>query len=149
MASKLVCDRCDKTIDERKPNEYGACSGNCCKCGDDLCAECAVLWDENGYCKKCAGKLIHRFRYRVDNEVTIELTQKDYQDLIDAGNEHQMETCAYNQAWEEFRSMGLSEEYFDIILAEEKEVLSPEEKEYEQLKRALKPRLDIEHIEGA
>jgi hypothetical protein len=28
--------------------------GNCTACGDDLCKECAVEWNDYGECKKCA-----------------------------------------------------------------------------------------------
>jgi hypothetical protein len=27
--------------------------GNCTYCGEDLCAECARSWDEDGECQKC------------------------------------------------------------------------------------------------
>jgi hypothetical protein len=46
--SKITCDRCGKEWDGIHDN-----GGNCTCCGDDLCAECAGEWNEDGECRKC------------------------------------------------------------------------------------------------
>jgi len=45
----ITCDRCGKDIS----TEICRTGGNCCKCGDNLCTECAGKWNEHGECEKC------------------------------------------------------------------------------------------------
>ena len=50
----MTCDRCGKEIYHSwyfGTREVEA--GNCTRCGDNLCAECAGSWDEDGRCEKC------------------------------------------------------------------------------------------------
>ena len=42
------CGRCGKEIDKTK--KWGVCE--CC--GDDLCEECAGVFNKDGECEKCA-----------------------------------------------------------------------------------------------
>lgn len=46
------CDHCGKDI----THEFYDLGGNCTECGDDLCKDCAVSWDEDGRCKSCQEK---------------------------------------------------------------------------------------------
>lgn len=48
------CDRCKRVlVDWHIPGSQRA-GGNCTKCGDDLCIECAVSFNDDGECAKCA-----------------------------------------------------------------------------------------------
>jgi hypothetical protein len=125
MAGKIYCDRCGKIMNTRWMVEgVPGFGGNCARCGDDLCAKCAVKWTDNACCEKCASKLIHRFTYRIDFEIVVDKKQIEYQDLIDAGNEHQIETCAYNEAMHRLRErLKLGNDPLDIFLVKEKEVI--------------------------
>ena len=51
---RLMCDRCGKDIEDDWYFGKGPVSaGNCTECGDNLCKDCAVSWDEDGRCKSC------------------------------------------------------------------------------------------------
>ncbi|MDR2626725.1 MAG: hypothetical protein LBC40_01675 [Dysgonamonadaceae bacterium] len=53
----FTCDRCDREMNDRwEIDGMPGVGGNCSKCGDDLCAECAGKWseDEDGLCEYCA-----------------------------------------------------------------------------------------------
>ena len=47
----LLCDRCGELIDRTAD-----CWGVCDNCGDQLCKECAVEWDDHGSCKQCSDR---------------------------------------------------------------------------------------------
>jgi single-strand DNA-binding protein len=54
---RLTCDRCGKDIEQDWYDGEGpVCAGNCTGCGDDLCKDCAVSWDEDGRCQSCQDK---------------------------------------------------------------------------------------------
>ena len=51
---RIICDRCGRDIEQdlyygEGPVRAGSCTG----CGDSLCKDCAVSWDEDGRCKSC------------------------------------------------------------------------------------------------
>jgi hypothetical protein len=51
---RLTCDRCGKVMDDHWEIEgMNGVGGNCSCCNDDLCAECAGGWDDDGECQKC------------------------------------------------------------------------------------------------
>jgi hypothetical protein len=60
MIPVIYCDRCGAMMnsywvrhDAKAPLQFG---GNCTGCGDDLCAECAGSFSDDGECEACASK---------------------------------------------------------------------------------------------
>ena len=50
----MTCDRCGRDIYHSWYFGTGEVeAGNCTQCNDNLCAECAGSWDEDGRCKEC------------------------------------------------------------------------------------------------
>lgn len=51
-----ICDRCGVRLDNWyiPGNKDKGAGGNCTKCGDDLCIDCAVSFNDEGECAKCA-----------------------------------------------------------------------------------------------
>ena len=51
----ITCDRCGRIMNDRWEIEgMPGNGGNCVDCGDNLCAECAGKWSEDGCCEYCA-----------------------------------------------------------------------------------------------
>jgi hypothetical protein len=45
----IICDRCGREMNDHWEIEgMPGAGGNCSSCGDDLCAECAGKWSDDG-----------------------------------------------------------------------------------------------------